>query len=479
MSDATKERILVLDDEDALRLVLSRSLERKGYEVDTAESVEEARELLNEHGYSIGFFDIALPDGSGLDLLDSVKKRPNPPSVVIITAEATMKNAIEAMRRGAFDYLVKPFDLDEVEALTVRIMEYRRMAEELARLKSTRPAAQPAGEIIGRSPALQEVFKLIGKLADSDVTALITGPTGSGKELIAGALHQNSPRAKHPFISVNCAAIPGDLLESELFGHVKGAFTGAVDDHKGKFASAGAGTIFLDEVGELPLSLQAKLLRVLQEREFYPVGSARPVRAEARVLAATNRDLSAEVAGGRFREDLYHRINVARIELPPLSQRKGDIPALVGHFLEQTAIAVGAEPKSVSPSAMNVLAGYDWPGNVRELSNTIRRAALMAPGSVITVDDIPPEIGGRKGATLPDDTLARSVRELMELSAEGEIYDAVIKRVEKTLIENALRKTGGVQAHAAKLLGLNRNTLMKKISEFDIHPDSGSASNDR
>jgi two-component system nitrogen regulation response regulator GlnG len=479
MSEAVKEKILVVDDEDALRLVLSRSLKRKGYDVDTAESVAEARELINERGYSIAFFDIALPDGSGLDLLDSVKKRPNPPSVVIITAQATMKNAIEAMRRGAFDYLTKPFDLDEVDALTTRIMEYRRMAEELAMLKSTRPATQSAGEIVGRSPALQEVFKLIGKLADSDVTALITGPTGSGKELIAGALHQNSPRAKHPFITVNCAAIPGELLESELFGHVKGAFTGAVEDNKGKFQSAGAGTIFLDEVGELPLSLQAKLLRVLQEREFYPVGSTRPVRAEARVLAATNRDLSAEVASGRFREDLYHRINVARIELPPLSQRKGDIPALVGHFLEQTARAVGAEPKSVSPTAMGVLADYDWPGNVRELSNTIRRAALMAPGSVITVDDIPPEIGGSKGAVRPEDALARSVREAMELSADGEIYDAVIKRVEKALIQSALKKTGGVQAHAAKLLGVNRNTLMKKIAELDIRLNDDDAPDER
>jgi two-component system nitrogen regulation response regulator GlnG len=479
MSDVAKERILVVDDEDALRLVLSRSLERKGYAVDAAGSVAEARELINEGGYSIAFFDIALPDGSGLDLLDSVNKRPNPPSIVIITAQATMKNAIEAMRRGAFDYLTKPFDLDEVEVLTARIMEYRRMAEELASLKSARPAAQSAGEIIGRSPAMQEVFKLIGKLADSDVTALITGPTGSGKELIAGALHQNSPRVRRPFISVNCAAIPGDLLESELFGHVKGAFTGAVEDRKGKFASAGAGTIFLDEVGELPFALQAKLLRVLQEREFYPVGSTRPVRAEARVLAATNRDLSAEVAGGRFREDLYHRINVARIELPPLSHRKDDIPALVGHFLEQTARAVGAEPKSVSPSAMSLLSGYDWPGNVRELSNTISRAALMAPGSVITADDIPQEISGRKGAVRPGDTLARSVREAMEQCADGGIYDAVIKQVEKALIANALKKTGGVQAHAAKLLGLNRNTLTKKIVQLDIRLNDDDATDGR
>lgn len=479
MSETMKEKILVVDDEDALRLVLSRALKRKGYDVDTAESVAEARELLNERGYSIGFFDIALPDGSGLDLLDSVKNRPNPPSVVIITAQATMKNAIEAMRRGAFDYLTKPFDLDEMEALTSRIMDYRRMAEELAMLKSARPAPPSAGEIVGRSPALQEVFKLIGKLADSDVTALITGPTGSGKELIAGALHQNSPRAKQPFITVNCAAIPGELLESELFGHVKGAFTGAVEDRKGKFQSAGAGTIFLDEVGELPLSLQAKLLRVLQEREFYPVGSARPVRSEARVLAATNRELSEEVACGRFREDLYHRINVARIELPPLSQRKGDIPALVNHFLEQTARAVGAEPKSVSPTAMGILSAYDWPGNVRELSNAIRRAALIAPGSVITVDDISPEIGGSKGVARPEDALARSVREAMELHADGEIYDAVIKRVEKALIGNALKKTGGVQAHAAKLLGVNRNTLMKKIAEFGIRLDDDSADDAR
>ncbi|MBI4667435.1 MAG: sigma-54-dependent Fis family transcriptional regulator [Nitrospinae bacterium] len=468
MAEEKFNRILVVDDESSLRFVLSRGLTRKGYVVDAASTVAEAGEFLNEYPYFLAFVDIMMPDGSGLDLLESIKRRPNAPSVVVMTAEATMKNAIEAMQKGAFDYLTKPFDLNEVALLAQRVGEYRKMAGELAQLKSAEPVKSSPDEIIGRAPSMQDVFKLIGRAANSDATVLITGPTGSGKELVARALHQNSARAREPFITVNCAAIPHDLLESELFGHVKGAFTGAVEDQKGKFLAANGGAILLDEVGEMPLSLQAKMLRVLQEREFYPVGATRPVKIDVRVIASTNRNLATEVAEGKFREDLYHRLNVVRIALPPLSERLPDIPALARHFLSKIARTFNEKQKMLAPAAMDALTRYNWPGNVRELENVIRRGALMAPGDTITVEDLPPEITGAKDGRKPEESLSRLTMELMESAPEGQVYDTVISLVEKTLIEHALKKADGVQTHAAKLLGVNRNTLMKKIGEYHI-----------
>ncbi|MBI5814675.1 MAG: sigma-54-dependent Fis family transcriptional regulator [Nitrospinae bacterium] len=463
-------RILVVDDEPSLRFVLAKGLTRKGHAVDEASCVAEAVELLNEFSYLCVFMDIVLPDGSGLELLDSVRKRPNAPAVVVMTAEATMKNAIEAMQKGAFDYITKPFDLNDVEALVARVAGYRATSVKLAAERTPEPESAHPDEIIGRAPAMQEVFKLIGRAADSGATILITGPTGAGKELVARALHQNSSRAKGPFVTVNCAAIPHDLLESEMFGHVKGAFTGATEDKKGKFFAANGGSILLDEVGDMPAPLQAKMLRVLQDKEFYPVGSTRPVRVDTRVIASTNRDLAADVAEGKFREDLYHRLNVVHIKLPSLKERKEDIPALARSFLGRLAKAAGSAPKIASPEAMAALAAYDWPGNVRELENVVRRAALMSPGEAITPESLPVEIAGAASRVRPESGLEEAVRGMMERAAEGEIYETVISAVERTLINGALARAGGVQAHAARILGINRNTIMKKIGELGIKP---------
>ncbi len=467
----TPVRILVVDDEPSLRFVLSRGLGKLGYQVDLAERFAEGMAALEEGGYDVAFFDIVMPDGSGLDLLTRTLERDDPPSVVVMTAEATMKNAVEAMRRGAFDYLTKPFDLKEVEELVSRIVEYRRQVRTSHQgERKTKPTA--AGEIVGRSPAMQEVFKLIGRAANSDATILVTGPTGAGKELVARALWSNSPRADRPFVTVNCAAIPGQLLESELFGHTKGAFTGAHEDRKGKFAQAHGGVILLDEVGDMPLPLQAKMLRVLQEREVYPVGAVKSTTIDVRVVAATNRDLAADVAEGRFREDLYHRLNVVPIKLPPLAHRKEDIPALVDHFLEKIAVAFNEPQKTVTPEAMETLRNHPWPGNVRELENAVRRAVLMAPGATISRENLPSDpvsfpAGWRGEGAIPA-TLEQGVVAAMEGVPEGAIHHRIVSRVERALIEEALRRTGGVQTKAAALLGVNRNTLMKKVAEMGL-----------
>jgi len=467
-TDTAARRILVVDDEESIRFVLARGLERKGYTVDTAATLAEALELLNERAYFIMFLDIIIPDGSGFDLLETVKARPHPPAVVVMTAEATMKNAITAMQKGAFDYITKPFDFDVVDILVNRVLEYRKMSQELDRLKSGAAAPQSADDLVGRCEPMQEVFKLIGRAANTGENILIMGPTGSGKELVARALHFSSSRAHGPFITVNCAAIPNDLLESELFGHVKGAFTGAVEDRKGKFLAADGGTILLDEVGDMPLPLQAKMLRVLQDKEFYPVGSARAVRGDARVLASTNRDLEKDAAAGRFREDLYHRLNVISVRMPPLRERKPDIPLLVEHFLSKIARTLNERPKTVGPGVMDALTAYDWPGNVRELENTIRRAVIMSPGGAVTLGDLPGEFGGRAGGADPQSELAALIRRLASQAPEGEIYDRVVGAVEKALLEHALNLTGGVQLRAAKILGVNRNTMAKKMGDYGI-----------
>jgi len=461
------EKILVVDDEESIRFVLSKGFERMGHATDTAPTIKEAEERLNEGRYFCVFLDIILPDGSGLDLIGSILKRQNPPSVVVMTAEATMKNAITAMQKGAFDYITKPFDFDVIDILINRIVEYRKMSSELARFKSG-GAEQAEGVMVGRSEPMQELFKLIGRSANSDENILITGPTGSGKELVAKALHSNSSRSAGPFIAVNCAAIPNDLLESELFGHVKGAFTGAFDSKSGKFLAASEGVILLDEVGDMPLPLQAKMLRVLQDREFYPVGSTKPVKVDTRVLASTNRNLTEDVASGRFREDLYHRLNVVHIKTPSLSERRSDIPLLAAHFLSKIAKTLNEKPKTIGPGVMDALKGYDWPGSVRELENVVRRAVIMTPGATVTLDDIPGQLSGAKSQSGAGVTLGQLVKEVIDSSAHGEAHRKMVGLVETELIKIAMARMGGVQTDAAKLLGLNRNTLKKKITDLGI-----------
>ena len=387
MAKPEQKRILVVDDEPGLRFLLAKGLEKSGYSVDTVGTIGEARKKLADVDYFCAFFDINLPDGSGLDLVGETFAQKNGPAVVVMTAEATMKNAIEAMQKGAFDYITKPFDLSGAEELLKRIIAYKNSERHVAEQEDHTPLTLP-GELVGRASAMQRVFKIIGRAADSDATTLITGPTGSGKELVAHAFHKNSSRADKPFITVNCAAIPNNLLESELFGHVKGAFTGAIGEKKGKFALAGSGVILLDEVGETPIELQAKLLRVLQEREFYPVGGTASVKVDLRILAATNRDLADDVEKGRFREDLYHRLNVVNVTLPSLDERKEDIPLLVSYFLAKIAATFNEPPKKATAEVLESLMKRKWPGNVRELENVTRRAVIMAPGSVISIEDI-------------------------------------------------------------------------------------------
>lgn len=463
-------RILVLDDEPSLRLILSRGLKSKCYEVDTAANVDEAKEFLNEYSYFLAFFDIVMPGGSGLDLLDKVNMRPNAPSVVVMTAEATMDNAVKAMKKGAFDYLTKPFDLDDIEALAEKVAEYRKTSADLETSSEGMPYKSSPDELIGTAPAMQEVFKLIGRSAGSDATILITGPTGSGKELVARALCKNSSRAKGPFVTVNCAAIPGNLLESELFGHEKGAFTGAVESKKGKFSAANGGSMLLDEIGDMPIALQAKMLRILQEREFYPVGATKPVKVDVRLLAATNRDLKADVEAGAFREDLFHRLNVIRIDLPPLRDRKEDITKLADHFLRKLEVSFGGKPKKLTGDAAAALLRYDWPGNVRELENVVRRSALMAPGGAITKENLPSDICGDDAVDVVPD-LDRLVKTLMDTAPENGVYDSVIGLVERAIIKEAMKREKMVLVRAAKLLGLNRNTLTKKVGELKIRKE--------
>ncbi len=466
--------VLIVDDERSIRIVLSRAMERMGLACDTACCVEEAKERINEKSYFCVFLDILLPDGSGLDLLESLVKSSPKPSVIIMTAEATMKNTIAAMQKGAYDFITKPFDI-EVVALTVkRIIEYRAMSSELARLKSGATMRVVGDEMVGRSAPMQEVFKLIGRSANSDANILITGPTGTGKELVAKALHNSSNRSSKPFVTVNCAAIPGELLEPELFGYCKGSFTGAEQDREGKFLSADGGTILLDEIGDMPKKLQAKILRVLQDGQFYPVGSSEPIRSNARVIASTNRNLADDVARGLFREDLYHRLDVIHMKLPPLSERKADIPLLVDSFLEKIARTLGEPAKTVGPGVAARLMELDWPGNVRQLENLIRRAVIISPGSTIVLEDILPATAIKPREGDLSKKLEQVIGEICATAPEGKTHETVIKQVEKTLIKTALVKSGGVQTRAARELGLNRNTLARKIMEFGLErTDSG------
>ena len=467
MAKPNQKRILVVDDEPGLRFLLAKGLEKSGYSVDTVGTKGEAKKKLSTVNYFCAFFDINLPDGSGLDLVGETFAQKNGPAVVVMTAEATMKNAIEAIQKGAFDYITKPFDMNGAEELVQRITAYQN-SEQRVEEQGEHTSLPLPGELVGRAPAMQRVFKIIGRAADSDATALITGPTGSGKELVAHAFHENSSRAEKPFITVNCAAIPNNLLESELFGHVKGAFTGAIGEKKGKFAQAGSGVILLDEVGETPIELQAKLLRVLQEREFYPVGGTTPVKVDLRILAATNRDLAADVEKGRFREDLYHRLNVVNVKLPSLDERKEDIPLLVSYFLAKIAATFNEPPKRATAEVLETLMKRKWPGNVRELENTTRRAVIMAPGNIISIDYIKDQKRPYKSEAVSGIALSANISQMMDDAPDEKVRDYIIGEVEKIIIEEALSRFGNVQAKAAKALGMNRNTFMKRISELEI-----------
>jgi two-component system nitrogen regulation response regulator GlnG len=464
-------RVLVADDEPSIRFVLRESLSELGCEVDDVEDGDAALEALASAEYDLAFLDIRMPGLSGLELLDRCGEVAPRTSVVIITAQNTFENAVEAMKRGALDYLVKPFGIREVGALvekTTRARALEREVEKLRREVSRR--AVPGDRLVGRSPEMLEIFKTIGRLAGRDVSVLITGESGTGKELVAHAIHAASPRSGAPFVPVNTAAIPRELLESELFGHERGAFTGAVAARPGRFREASGGTLFLDEIGDMPQDLQAKLLRVLQDSQVTPVGGSAPVSIDVRIVAATHRDLDEAVRHERFREDLLYRLRVVPVHLPPLRERREDVRVLAEHFLARYAEELAGDRRSLSEAAHELLERHDWPGNVRELENAIKRALVLSSARVLTPHDFAflseraaPAPGGRSLEELVGERVAAALAD-----GGGDLHRELMESVERPLIEAVLAKTEGNQIRAAALLGINRNTLRKKIAQLEI-----------
>lgn len=475
-----KKRILVADDEESIRWVLGTCLEKAGYSVEYGENGSEALEKANLEKFSLIILDIKMPDLGGLEILEELRANGVDIPVIIITAQNTVKNAIEAMKRGAYDYIAKPFDLDEVKLTAQRAIESYENSKKLellsAKLEET-TGEEPHGGMVGKSAAILKVYKTIGRVAEKDLTVLIIGESGTGKELVARRIHFDSRRRDEKFVAVNIAAIPKELLESELFGYEKGAFTGAVIKKQGRFEDAHRGTLLLDEIGDMPIELQTKLLRVLEEKQFYRLGGEKPIDVDVRVIASTNKDLQKEVEKGTFRKDLYYRINTITIELPPLRERKEDIPHLVEHFVQKYAVQLGVRKRMViiSDEANHKLLDYNWPGNIRELENTIKRVLVLSSDTMITPDvllDAAPYLDGtKKKENSFDDLVLAEILNLISLNQEppNGIYDMFIKRVEKPLIEAILKITKGNKKKAAAILGINRNTLSKKIEELGIY----------
>jgi two-component system, NtrC family, nitrogen regulation response regulator GlnG len=466
-------RILIADDEDSLRWVLERGLRQAGYEVVAVKDGHGALQAFQAEPFDLVFLDVRMPGVDGLTALARLRELQADACVVVITAHGTMDTAIQAMQRGAYDYLAKPFDLDEVLLLAERALAARRLTQEVTRLRTGLQEVWEFGAIIGRHPLMQDVYKTIGRVAASDVTVLLRGESGTGKELVARAIHHYSRRAGRPFVAVSCAAIPTTLLESEMFGHERGAFTDARERRLGKLELAHGGTLYLDEIGDMPTELQTKLLRALQERTIERLGGQDPIRIDVRILAATHRDLEALMKEGTFREDLYYRLNVVTVSLPPLRERRRDVPLLVEHLLAKHAPELGD-----ASEALDRLVGHDWPGNVRELENVIQRAMVMATGGVILPEHLP--IGPVSAAAsvavdapleeVIERKLVECVRGLRE-HAGANLYDLMIGLVEKPLLRAVLRETSGNQVRAAQILGINRNTLRKKLVEHRIDPE--------
>jgi two-component system nitrogen regulation response regulator GlnG len=489
--------IWIVDDDASIRWVLEKALARENLETKSFANAREALAALEYEAPQVLVSDIRMPGESGLDLLAAVKARHPGLPVIIITAFSDLDSAVASFQGGAFDYLAKPFDIDKAVALI------RRALEESLREEASAPAL-PAEtpEILGHAPAIQEVFRAIGRLSQSNVTVLITGESGTGKELVARALHKHSPRADQPFIALNTAAIPKDLLESELFGHERGAFTGAQAMRRGRFEQAENGTLFLDEIGDMPFDLQTRLLRVLSDGHFYRVGGHQPVKANVRVIAATHQNLEQRVRDGLFREDLYHRLNVIRLRLPSLRERREDIPLLARHFLVQSAHQLGVEPKRMSEAAMRFLVGLDLPGNVRQLENLCNWITVMAPGQTVEVKDLPrdlthgapgeavpvadgaavqvalaaqahaPAYGApaANGAAAPDGWVGLLELQAASMLSAGqvEVMEVLGRQFESALIKTALKHTHGRKNDAAIRLGIGRNTITRKIAELGI-----------
>jgi two-component system nitrogen regulation response regulator GlnG len=464
-------KALIADDDSSILWVLEKFLEEKKIGVVKAADGAEASRLLSTPGVALAILDINMPGKDGLDILKEAREAGVPLEFIIMTAESSMQNTLEAMKLGAFDYITKPFDLSELEIMVDRAFETIGLKARLTNLtERLREKLAHETVFIGKSKAVQGVFKTVGKIAGKDVTVLILGESGTGKELLAKLIHSNSARAEGPFVAVNSAAVPKDLMESELFGYEKGAFTGAVEDKPGKFELADGGTLFLDEVGDMAYDLQARLLRVIQEKEFYKVGGKTPVRVDVRIIAATNHDLDRAVAEKKFREDLLFRLNGMTVTLPPLRDRKGDTALLTEYFLEKFKEEFGGERKTLSPRAEDALESYSWPGNVRELENVMRRAVLLTPGIVISPEDLNlPQARHRKESI--EEIITARLRPFIEKTDHGagqDLYDLIMPFMERPLIKLVLEKTKGNQVQAAEVLGINRNTLRKKIKDLNI-----------
>lgn len=459
-------RIWLVDDDASIRWVLERALKSGGMSARLFENADDALEALQHEAPDALLTDIRMPGLSGLELVAKIRAfRPQLP-IIVMTAHADLDNAVSAYENGAFEYLPKPFDVDQVVELV------RRAVNSAKSPSATQGDGLVTAELLGKAPAMQQVFRGIGRLSRSSVTVLITGESGTGKELVARALHAHSPRARKPFIALNTSAIPSELLESELFGHEKGAFTGADALRRGRFEQADGGTLFLDEIGDMPTALQTRLLRVLAEGEFYRVGGQTPIKVDVRVVAATHQNLEDRVARSLFREDLFHRLNVIRLELPPLRDRREDIADLLDHYLQVAARELGGDTKSLAADAVLALETYGWPGNVRELVNLCRRLTVLAPGNVIHRTDLPAElVGATNDADVVDQWPAVLARwaEAQALRADtAPLLDSATPQFEKTLIRVALKHTGGHRQDAARLLGWGRNTLTRKLKELGM-----------
>jgi two-component system, NtrC family, response regulator PilR len=454
----SRERILVVDDEEVMRDVLMTLLSQAGYDVTLAESGAEGLAAARRGSFDAAILDVMLPELGGLDVLEELKRVDPELVVLMITAFASVETAITAMRKGAFDYIAKPFKHEEVLHILRNALNQRRLQDENRELRTALRDQGRFTEIVGKAPRMQQIFSLISQAAPSRSTILVVGESGTGKELVAKAIHANSTRADRPFVVVNSGSLPHDLLESNLFGHVKGAFTGAVYAKKGLFELADKGTLFFDEIGNIPLETQAKLLRVMQEREFMRLGGVETIRVDVRIVAATNIDLRRAVEEGRFREDLFYRLNVIAVQLPPLRQRKEDIPALVAHFVDKYAQENGKRVAAVSPAALQSLLDYDWPGNVRELENVIERGVVLATSGHIDRDLIPDHVRSAPAFHVPH----------LTVPPEGISLKDVIASFERRLIESTLESTHGVQKEAARLLGLKPTTLNEMIKRHNI-----------
>ncbi|MAF16686.1 MAG: nitrogen regulation protein NR(I) [Marinomonas sp.] len=465
-----QETVWIVDDDRSIRWVLEKTLEQEGIQCRLFESAEALASMIGKEQPTVIISDIRMPGMDGLALLSQLQKDHPYIPVIIMTAHSDLESAVASYQGGAFEYLPKPFDVEEAVSLIKRaILHHNKSKPEILNEEESEPLAQK--EIIGEAPAMQEVFRAIGRLANSNITVLINGESGTGKELVAQALHRHSPRAANPFIALNMAAIPHDLIESELFGHEKGAFTGANTQRRGRFEQANGGTLFLDEIGDMPAETQTRLLRVLADGEFYRVGGHTPVKVDVRIIAATHQDLEGLVTKGSFREDLFHRLNVIRIHLPKLAERREDIPKLARHFLSRAAEELHVEPKVLTKETENYMSRLDWPGNVRQLENTCRWLIVMASGREVLIEDLPPELLNATPSERPygswEDALKNWVDSALASGQKG-ILEQAVPKFERIMIETALTHTAGRRRDASLLLGWGRNTLTRKIKELGI-----------